>query len=72
MSIKGNPCIVATNGTYDIICRGDKVKAYTILKKGDSLESVRKWKTEKLLSSMLIKGGYSRVNPPKKYVQEED
>lgn len=61
--ITGNPQIVATNGTYNIIKRGS---SYAVLKDGEPIEKARNWKGKKLLTSFIIKG-YKKVDPPKPY-----
>jgi hypothetical protein len=67
--IAGDPKIVATSESYMVIKRG---KYYGILREGDSLFGIRAWKDKKLLYSVLIKGGYEKVDPPKDYTEKEE
>jgi hypothetical protein len=67
--IAGDPKIVATNGNYMVIKRG---KYYSVIKKGESIFKVKKWRGDELLHSMLIKGGYTKVDPPKDYTEKEE
>lgn len=69
MSIQGNPMIAATNGTYDVIKRGNKIVRYGLLKKGQKLGTIKRWRGDELLYSMLIKGDYNEVNPNKEYTE---
>jgi hypothetical protein len=59
-----NVFIVASNGRYNVLKKGE---LYTVIKAGEPLTSVKKWKDRRLLSSMLIKGGYDLIDPHEPY-----
>jgi hypothetical protein len=71
-SIKGDPVVVATNGTYCVIRRGHKIHAYGIIKIGDPISSIKRWRDKRVLHSMLTKGNYVLLPKPEPYNYDTD
>lgn len=68
--LEGNPVIVATNGRYNVIRRGEEHYYYTTIKIGIPLSRVRKWYGKELLNAVVDKGGYKVLEPPKPYTED--